>query len=377
MMKANVFALVASVALWSAPEALAGPITPPPGPVASTHKTLTEVEPRTAINATNTRGDSNSVYKITQSGSYYLTANATGASGKSALEIAADNVTVDLMGYSLIGVPGSLHGVVTEGRRNNITVRNGTIRDFGGAGVSVGVPGAIGEGGLLADLSITGSGSHGCFPNDNSVVRACVANDNASSGFVSGSGVSFESCVSTNNNGAGFFASSDSSFIACVAISNSSGFQAGNSCLISDCTSSLNSGDGYVLIGTCMIRDSIAIENAGDGIQVWFQSAVLNNLCVNNGLAGGNGAGIHVAMGLGSRIEGNNCSNSDRGIHVDAPGNLVLRNSCSTNTVNYEIVAGNRYGPIVNITTGGTPAVSGNAAADTSGSTHPWANFAF
>lgn len=36
--------------------ALAGPITPPPGPVTSAHKTLTEVEPRIAINATSAPG---------------------------------------------------------------------------------------------------------------------------------------------------------------------------------------------------------------------------------------------------------------------------------------------------------------------------------
>ena len=50
--------------------ALAGPLNPPAGPVTSTYKTLTEVEPRIAINLTNTPGDANSVFKITQRGSY-------------------------------------------------------------------------------------------------------------------------------------------------------------------------------------------------------------------------------------------------------------------------------------------------------------------
>ena len=47
----------------------AGPLDPPAGPVASTYKTLTEVEPRIAINATNTPGDADSIYKVTQPGS--------------------------------------------------------------------------------------------------------------------------------------------------------------------------------------------------------------------------------------------------------------------------------------------------------------------
>jgi hypothetical protein len=54
---------------------IAGPLTPPAGPVTSTYKPLSDVEPRIAINAVNTPGDSSSVFLITQPGSYYLTGN--------------------------------------------------------------------------------------------------------------------------------------------------------------------------------------------------------------------------------------------------------------------------------------------------------------
>jgi len=56
----------------------AGDLNPPPGPVASTMKTLSEVEPRIAVNSINTPGDADSLFKITQPGSYYLTGNITG-----------------------------------------------------------------------------------------------------------------------------------------------------------------------------------------------------------------------------------------------------------------------------------------------------------
>jgi len=62
--------------------ASAGDLNPPPGPVAPTMKSLSEVEPRIAINATNTPGDADSLFKITQPGSYYLTGNITGVAGK-------------------------------------------------------------------------------------------------------------------------------------------------------------------------------------------------------------------------------------------------------------------------------------------------------
>lgn len=90
----------------------AGDLNPPAGPVAPTMKTLVEVEPRTAVNSANTPGDADSVYKITTPGSYYLTDSITGVSGKHGIKIETDDVTLDLMGFALIGVPGSLDGVM-------------------------------------------------------------------------------------------------------------------------------------------------------------------------------------------------------------------------------------------------------------------------
>src|SRR5437870_4522683 len=74
----------------------AGDLNPPPGPVTPTMKTLTEVEPRTAISAVNTPGDGDSLFKITQAGSYYLIGNAQGAAGKTGIEVTASHVTIDL-----------------------------------------------------------------------------------------------------------------------------------------------------------------------------------------------------------------------------------------------------------------------------------------
>src|SRR5262245_60152694 len=90
---------------------VSGPLDPPAGPVGPTYKTLAEVEPRVAISAATTPGDADSVFRIGQSGSYYLTGNVTGISGKAGIEIAVGGVTVDLMGFELAGVPGSLDGV--------------------------------------------------------------------------------------------------------------------------------------------------------------------------------------------------------------------------------------------------------------------------
>ena len=50
--------------------------------------------------------------------------------------IDADNVTLDLNGFALIGAPGSLNGVLVAMQRNNIVVKNGVVSNWGRAGVA-------------------------------------------------------------------------------------------------------------------------------------------------------------------------------------------------------------------------------------------------
>jgi len=95
------------------------------------------------------------VYSITQPGSYLLTGNMTMSTGD-AIFISSDNVTLDLNGFNLTntaGVPGASAGVSTSGNRQNIIIRNGTIR----GGTSYG-SGAYSGTGFHYGISI-GSGS--------------------------------------------------------------------------------------------------------------------------------------------------------------------------------------------------------------------------
>ena len=99
-------------------------------------KTLDEVEPRIAINATNTPGDASNTFIISQPGSYYMIGDITGEIGKNGIRISAAGVTLDLMGFTLDGVAGSLDGVNVSVFRENIVIRNGHIRDWGASGIA-------------------------------------------------------------------------------------------------------------------------------------------------------------------------------------------------------------------------------------------------
>jgi hypothetical protein len=67
-------------------------------------------------------------YIIEQPGFYFLTRNLTYSGGGEAILVNADNVTIDLMGFSLSGTTSSI-GIDMSGR-TNVEVRNGTVRGF-------------------------------------------------------------------------------------------------------------------------------------------------------------------------------------------------------------------------------------------------------
>jgi hypothetical protein len=105
-----------------------------------------------------------------------------------------------------------------------------------------------------------------------------------------------------------------------------------------------------------------ASTNTSDGIVVDNLTSVQGNTCQGNGAGGGNGAGVH-ATGRANRIDSNMTATNDRGVDVDAGGNLIVRNDATNNTTNFDIVAGNT-----------------NANVETPGAnfvlTRPWANLA-
>lgn len=354
-------------------KARAGDLDPPAGPITPTMKRLDEVEPRTAINATNTPGDANSVYKITQPGSYYLTGNIGGESGKHGIEIAASNVSIDLNGFALIGVPGSLDGVTTEGLRHHLVIRNGTISNWGSDGINL-TTGGLGTNCIIEGVVAASNSAIGIRTNNNAVIRGCLALSNGSTGFNIPNGATISDCAARTNTGNGFVTSDTCTITNCVSRGNTSnGFTVLSGCTITGCSALANGGDGIGVFDGSTISNCTVVSNTGNGVQVASDCSIRGNTCKNNGVGAGSGAGI-LATSSDNLIEHNNCTDNTRGIECTASGNFIARNVCSGNSTNWVIAASNKC-LVVNGANAG--AINGNAGGTSPGSSDPNANYTY
>jgi parallel beta-helix repeat protein len=354
----------------------AGPLDPPAGPVAPTYKTLTEVEPRTAINAANTPGVGTSIFRISAPGSYYLTGNLTGAAGRHGIEIAASDVSVDLMGFEVSGVPGSLNGIATTATSlTGLSIVNGTVVAWGLSGIDLQSNGATSS--RVAGVVSNSNGQSGILVGQGTTVTNCVAASNLSWGFAASTGCVFEACIARTNTGGGMSIGFGSTATDCTAASNTgTGISGGAGCSVRGCTAFFCGSDGISVGNGSVVVHSSCLGNTTNGIRATFGVAILDNACQQNGNSGGSGAGILVT-GSDCRVEGNTCSNADRGVEVTGAGNLIVRNACAQNTTDWVIAANNIHGPIIDRRVPASAAVNGFAATTTLGSADPNANLSY
>ncbi|MFO0835567.1 MAG: right-handed parallel beta-helix repeat-containing protein [Phycisphaerales bacterium] len=366
---------IASLSILAAALVVAGPLNPPSGAVASTYKTLTEVEPRIAINSTNTPGDADSVFRIRQPGAYYLTGKVTGASGKMGIEIAASNVTVDLNGFEVQGVTGALDGIsCTLPSASVISVENGSVCDWPLDGIDLGID--IGYGGHLDRVVASGNTGDGIKAGIEYTVTRCSSLNNGGYGFSVSSSCTMSNCAAYGNALSGVSCRFACTLSDCTASFNySDGFlsvYAGNS--LHNCTASSNDGHGFDISYSSSIVNCASYINGGDGFRISNSNVLIGNTSSYNGQGASGGCGV-MMTGMDNRVEGNNCSNSTYGIRALTSGNFISRNICSGNTTNWNVVAGNVCLVVNATTTGGT--INGNSGGTAPGSTDPNANFTY
>jgi hypothetical protein len=142
----------------------------PNAPPGSTMKPLDQVEPRIPITSV--------PITISESGSYYLTKNLT-ASG-TAITVSADDVTIDLCGFTLTGPDSGNNCGVYIGGKKNVEIRNGIIRDFGYHGIME--TSSFGNNNRIIGIRAISNGRHGIILYGNGhLVKDCLISGNAAS----------------------------------------------------------------------------------------------------------------------------------------------------------------------------------------------------
>jgi hypothetical protein len=162
--------------------ALGQGVLTPPGAPAPTMKTLAQIEPRTPISI--------APFTISVAGSYYLTTNVTVSSGD-AITITANNVTLDLNGFTIASTAASAAGyaINLSGGRTTVTIANGNISSgvtntaagvFGGGGFSYGIyySGSAPANVRVKNVSVAGVLYTGIYlyTGNSTVVEGCTVN---------------------------------------------------------------------------------------------------------------------------------------------------------------------------------------------------------
>jgi len=237
---------------------------------------------------------------IDQPGSYVLTCNITVSTVQTnGIEIETDNVTLDLNGNTLIG-PGKEGSSSGDGiyasDRNNITIKNGTVRNLGGSGIVF-----TGANNQIENVKVYGNGFYGISATC-ATITGCTASYNGFHGITASE--------STINN--------------CMVDSNDFHGISASSATVTNCTSSYNGSHGMYISDTTMIGCT-SFSNSDRG--VYASDSIITNCTANHN----DSHGIYASSGC--RIEGNNLRhNGGYGIYLSSSGNYAIKNIASDNS---------------------------------------------
>ncbi len=193
-------------------------------------------------------------FTISECGYYEVTCCLEGVAGKHGITIEGDvkDVTIDLGGYSLIGVEHSLDGIHAESIAANIVVRNGTVRDWGGEGIDL----SRGWNGRVTNVQSVSNGGTGILAADGCLIDQCQVRDNGGDGINAQRCAVISNCVSSLNQGDGI--------IGGWTQDGAGGINSGS--VVRSCTSCFNFGYGIRVAPASLVTDCAAVQNTGGGI---------------------------------------------------------------------------------------------------------------
>lgn len=247
-------------------------------------------------------------FTISQPGSYVLTSNLTVPANTSGVVITANDVTLDLGGFSVVSncdtncsQGGS--GISTD-KTFGISIRNGFVQGF--------YSGIIG-GNLIEKISAHSNIGTGIFASNSSVIKDSLALNNGGDGIAGGSAVVVSDCIANFNGLDGIFVTSGT-IKGNIALNNHfNGIVAGNPD---------SSAGGSTITGNTTSNNG----TAGILLSETSGSTLTANASSNN-----QGNGFDTGASTGSTLTGNSASlNVGIGFRVNCPstliGNTALRN---------------------------------------------------
>jgi len=307
----------------------------PPGP---TMKTLDEVEPRVPIHA------SDLPLVITEPNSYYLAENINFTDSlNDAITIECNDVTIDLMGFTLKGPHATTKNGIYINCRSNVEIRNGTVRDFYYG---------------ICEPYISGK--------EHRVVNLRAISNEYTGIYLEGSGHLVKDCTAAENGHRGIHTSSGCTLIGNTAYNNEvGGIRTGHGCTVSSNTASYNQYCGiYTGLG-CTVTGNTVRYNQMYGIYTNSATVTGNTVYQNNQSNAAAGAGIRVEYGC--LVKGNTATyNKQNNIYVVHDDNAIEENLV-TNCAGYGIyfrIAGSFY---ANNRASGNGTDYGNTAGQTDG----------
>ncbi len=199
---------------------------------------------------------------LSQRGSYRLSSDlVVPDQNTTALQPTADNITIDLNGFSIAGpnLVGSGDGI-SAGSRTNVTVLNGTVTGMGARGVH------LGNKARAESLRVI-SNTDGLQVGIDSLIREVTA---------------------LNNRVAGIIVFGQSSITLSVASQNGEdGIQTGDSCLLSGNTTINNGRYGIVAGSNSTLLQSTITDNGNFGLLLGSHSGYAQNVIADNGTISG------------------------------------------------------------------------------------------
>ena len=336
-----------------------GSLTPPGAP-APTMKSLSQMEPRTAIT-------NSGFVLISKPGTYYLTTNITVSTGDG-IDIYASNVVLNLNGFTISSTASPANGIgiwVSSGMAN-VRIENGFVTGsvtnnnsnvFSGNGFQYGVLTGTSatENLVVSHVSVSGVSDEGIYLNmgnssmadsctaysvgnvgiNASVIRNCAADNCANAGLQGesvsdsrGEGWSVGVSATTANNCYGRSLSGTASGVAATTAINCTGYTTNgygvfattamncmgtaygsgtgvNATTANNCTGSSSTGYGIQVSAAANGCNGTSTTNTG----IYANSGTVTG---STGTSGGSGAGIYAGVANSS----SGTSSSGNGLHI-------------------------------------------------------------